>query len=99
MIYLGTKETNPYKSKYFYNIQTNYIYIIYSSDNIHGNKWQHIVGSDIEELSTEDYEYPFNELFLANKLENDLIPSDDGVDIYYRLEKIIDKIIFDDISW
>ncbi len=97
MIYLGKKDSNLYISYYFYNSQTNYIYVIYDYNNVSESKWYHCFESGVDMLSIEDYEYPFNELFLSNKLENELIPNVDGVDIYHRLEKIIDKIIFDNI--
>jgi hypothetical protein len=102
MIYLGEKHSTPYSNYYFYNSETNYIYVIYDLNSVpvSGGKWHHCCGSNVERLSRKEREYPFNEWRLNSKLKNTSISNyDGGFDIYYQLEKIIDKIIFDDISW
>ncbi len=100
MIYLGEKCSNLYITHYFYNSETNYIYVIYDLNSVpvYGSKWYHCCGSDVEPLSLEEYTYSFNEWCLNNKLKNTSISNyDGGFDIYYQLDKIIDEIIFDNI--
>jgi hypothetical protein len=96
MIYLGKRiESDSGVILFFYNHDNKYIYKIPLSPYTQ-YKWHHSIGSHVENLSTEEYKIPFENLINGNN-NGIIIPSRTEDDIYYTLQNIIEKLIFKNI--